>query len=98
MNWIDFLIGFTMVNGVPHFILGIYGCRMLSLFGYSRWGNIAYGLLNTVVSIGLFLYQYGVDGIWQNGIFVGGMFIVVAYILTGKLVHYLFHTKHFDSR
>ena len=98
MTLVDFIIGFMMVNAVPHFILGIYKCRFLGLFGYSPAGNIAYAILCFCISLGLFLYTYGLEGIWQNGIFVGGMFIVVTYFLTGKFLHYLFHTRYYKNK
>ena len=54
----DFIIGLTLMNAVPHFVLGTFQARMLSGFGYGDRANIAYGLLNFAISIVLYIYSY----------------------------------------
>ena len=41
MNFIDFLIGATLMNAMPHYVLGIWQGRMFSAFGF---GNRQSGL------------------------------------------------------
>lgn len=98
MNLIDFIIGLTLVNALPHFVLGIWKGRILSAFGFSSTANILYGFLNFVVSISLFLYQYGYEKLLENGIYAGGLFIVIAYLLLGKILYRYFHEKHLPDR
>ena len=98
MNWIDFIIGLTLINTIPHFVLGIWKGRVLSGLGFSNTGNILYGLLNFVVSISLFLYQYGLDGLLENGMYAGGLFVVLAYFAVGKLLYTYQHKKYFEKQ
>ena len=71
MNWIDFIIGATLMNAMPHLVLGIWKGRMFSAFGFGDKQNIAYGFLCLTISVGLFIYKYGIDKILDNGIYSG---------------------------
>jgi len=95
MDFIDFLIGLTLVNTIPHFVLGVWKGRMFSAFGFGNIQNIAYGLLNFVVSTSLFLYKYGFDGLIENGIYLGGLFVIISYFILGKFLYKTFHENHF---
>ena len=83
MNAIDFFIGFTQVNALPHFVFGVWKGRAPSLFGPGPRANLAYSALNLTVSVALFLSAYGTQGFQTQGMFVGGLFIVVSYLLVG---------------
>ena len=98
MNVMDFIIGLTLVNALPHLTLGIWKGRMLSGLGIGNTQNILYSLVNVSISLGLFLYQYGLDGLWENGIYLGGLFVAVMYYLTGKLFYTLFHKRFYDRQ
>lgn len=98
MSLIDFLIGFFLMNAMPHFVLGVWGGRMFSIFGFGDKQNIAYGILNFLISTGLFLYQYGLDGIMANGIFTGALSILIIYLLTGHFWQKLFKEKTETSK
>lgn len=91
MNIIDFIIGLTLANALPHFVLGIWKQRILSAFGFGHLQNILYGLLNFTVSISLYLYQYGLDHMLSNGIYLGAVSLVVIYFLTSKVLFKLFN-------
>src|SRR6266513_2588181 len=93
MNIIDLLIGLTLMNAMPHFVLGIWKGRMLSAFGFSDTKNILYGLLNCTISLGLFMYQYGPEQLLENGIYTGALLILVIYFLTGRFWYALFRQK-----
>ena len=84
MNLIDFFIGLTLINALPHYILGVWKQPMLSGFGMGNTKNIIWGLTNLAISIGLFLYQYGINGFKDNGIYVGGLLVVVTFVFTSK--------------
>jgi hypothetical protein len=43
MNLIDFIIGLTLMNAMPHFILGVWKGTMLSGFGVGHTRNIVWG-------------------------------------------------------
>ncbi len=90
MDLIDFLIGFTLMNAMPHFVLGVWGGRMFSAFGFGNNQNIAYGLLNFLISISLFLFRHGIEGLWENGLFAGAGLVLVIYFLTGHFWRNLF--------
>ena len=91
MNIIDFFIGLTLMNALPHFVLGIWKRRMLSGFGFGNLQNILYGLLNFVISISLYLYQYRLDHLLSNGIYVGALTLLIIYILTSRVLFNLFN-------
>lgn len=84
MSILDFFIGFTLMNAMPHFVLGIWKRRMLSGLGMSPTANILYGLLNFSISIGLFLYAYGEEGLMTHGLYAGGLCVLLLYFLTAK--------------
>lgn len=98
MNLIDFLIGLTLMNAMPHYILGTWKQRMISAFGFGDKANIAYGLLNYAVSISLFLYQYGSDQLLENGIYAGASTILLIYFLTGPLWRRLFQKEKIEEK
>ena len=90
MTLIDVVIGMTLMNAMPHFVLGVWKGRMFSAFGFGNKQNIFYGLLNFLVSIGLVLYKYGLEGITKNGIYTGAIIILVIYFLTAPFWYKLF--------
>jgi hypothetical protein len=97
MNIIDFIIGLTLINTIPHFVLGIWKGRMLSAFGFGNTANIIYGLLNFLVSISLFLYKYGFDGLIINGMYAGALFVLISYFIVGKLCYTYWHKKYYEK-
>lgn len=76
---------------MPHFVLGIWNGRMFSAFGFGKLQNIAYGLLQGAIALGLFVWEYGIDGLTENGIFAGALLILVIYFLTGQFFYKLFN-------
>ncbi|WP_298425211.1 hypothetical protein [uncultured Kordia sp.] len=94
---IDFIIGLTLVNTIPHFVLGIWKGRMFSGLGFGNKQNILYGLLNLVISLSLFIYKYKVEGLLENSIYLGALFVIFSYLLVGKLCYKYFHEKYFSE-
>lgn len=84
MTLIDFITGLTLVNGLPHFVLGTWKGNMLSAFGFGHLQNKLYGLLNLAISLTLYIYSYGFEGFLGNGIYLGGLFVVISYMFTGS--------------
>jgi hypothetical protein len=93
MNLIDFIIGATLMNAMPHLVLGIWKGRMISAFGFGNKQNIAYGFLCLVISVSLFTYQYGINKIFDNGIYSGALTILLIYFITGQFWYKLFNKK-----
>ena len=59
-------------------LLLVHGeANMLSTFGFGHPQNKAYGLLNLMISIALYAYSYGLDQIFENGIYFEGLVVVV---------------------
>jgi len=79
------------MNAMPHYVLGIWKRRMLSAFGFGNTQNIMYGLLNFTISIGLYLYQYGLNHLLSNGIYLGAVTMLVIYFLTSKVLFNVFN-------
>jgi hypothetical protein len=97
MDIVDLLIGMTLMNAMPHFVLGVWKGRMLSVFGFGDAKNILYGLLNFTISMGLFLYKYGMAKLLANGIYAGALILLVIYFLTGKYWYSIFHKKFYEN-
>ena len=97
MDIIDLIIGMTLMNAMPHFVLGIWKGRMLSAFGFGNVKNILYGLLNFVISMALFLYRHGVEQLLKNGIYSGALLILLIYFLTGQFWFSVFHKKYYEK-
>ncbi|MBX2804021.1 MAG: hypothetical protein KTR31_40470 [Myxococcales bacterium] len=90
MHLVDFLIGFFLMNAMPHFVLGVWRGRILSLFGTSPGANLAYSAVCFSVSMGLFLWAHGLAGFGEQPIYTGALTILVIYYLTGHFFHRLF--------
>jgi hypothetical protein len=93
MNIVDLLIGLTLMNAMPHFVLGVWKGRMLSAFGIGNGKNILYGLLQFAVSLTLFLAKYGLVGLFTNGIYLGAVCILSIYVLTGRFWYKFFQAQ-----
>lgn len=98
MSFIDFIIGLTLMNAMPHFVLSVYRGRMLSLFGYTPRANLIYAVFNVLVAAGLFLYKYGTAQFWENGILVGACFTLLMYFLTGRFFYRTFHEQFYADK
>ena len=97
MNIIDFLTGLTLMNAMPHLILGVWKGRMFSAFGFGDAKNILYGVLNFALSLGLFIYRYGTEQLFKNGIYAGALVLLIIYFLTARFWYSSFHQKHFEK-
>lgn len=97
MNIIDLIIGMTLMNAMPHFVLGVWKGRIVSAFGFGDTQNILYGLLNFTISVALFLNKYGMEQLLENGIYAGALILLVIYFLTGKYWYSVFHKKHYEN-
>ena len=93
MNFIDFLIGFTLMNAMPHFTAAIFEIRFLAAYGFSEKANLAYSITNLLGSLGLFHFQYGIETILDHGIYVGVIAMLVIYYAVGKYCYNLFHKR-----
>lgn len=96
-SFIDFIIGLTLINTIPHFVLGTWKGRMFSGLGFGNKQNILYGLLNLSISLSLFIYKHGVEGILENSMYLGALFVIFSYFLVGKLCYKYFHVKYFSK-
>lgn len=91
MNWVDFIIGATLMNAMPHLVLGIWKGRMFSAFGFGDKQNITYGFLCLAISIGLFAFRYGISKILYSGIYSGALTLLLIYFVTGQFWYKLFN-------
>jgi len=83
---IDFFIGLTLVNVLPHYMVGILKVRFLSLYGFGDKQNIAYAWTSIVISLILFHLNYGIGSLLSHTWYAGGMFVILAYLITGKFL------------
>ena len=82
------------MNAIPHFIFGITNVKYLGMFGFSTKGNIAYSLLQFFVCMILFHIQYGITNLLSNGIFVGGLTVLILFYMFGKMLFNIFNRKN----
>lgn len=93
MNWIDFLIGFTLMNAMPHFVLGTWGVRMLSGFGFGDKANVSWAFANLAISTGLFHYSYNLSNLGNHGIYAGALTLLLIFWIASPLWKKLFTNK-----
>jgi hypothetical protein len=93
MNLIDFIIGGLLANAMPHLIFGLTNTHFLGLFGYSAKGNIMYALLQFTLCIILLLVNYNFSQLLNNGILIGGLTVLVLYLVFGKFLVKFYQNK-----
>ena len=93
MNWTDFAIGFLLMNAMPHFVLGTWGVRMLSGFGFGNKANVAWGVSNLAASLGLLMYTYGLEGFSDHAIYTGALTLLVIFWVASPLWKKLFSVQ-----
>ena len=93
MNFIDFIIGGLLANAMPHLIFGLTNTHFLGLFGYSAKGNIMYALLQFTLCIILLLVNYNFSQLLNNGILIGGLTVLVLYLVFGKFLVKFYQKK-----
>jgi hypothetical protein len=91
MNIVDFIIGLTLMNAMPHFVLGVWKADMLSGFGVGHQRNIIWGLTNCIVSVSLFLYNYGLKGLSGNLIYAGALLVLLTFFITSRFWYNYFY-------
>ena len=87
---LDFLIGFALMNAMPHLLFGLLRIRFLSVFGFGPRGNIAYSFLNIAFALFLFHTRYGLSALMEHGIVLGVGAVWFIYLISGKFFHNLF--------
>lgn len=91
---IDFFIGFTLMNAMPHLIFAQTKTRMLSLFGFTIKANYLYSFFNLLIALILFTYKYSFKIIFLHGIFLGALIVLIIYIFLGKFFLRFFKNKY----
>lgn len=86
MTLIDFLIGALLANAMPHLIFGLTKTHFLGMFGYSSKGNIIYAILQLILCLALFLFNYGYKELLDNGYLLGGITVLILYFIFGKFL------------
>lgn len=94
LTLLNFLIGFFLMNAMPHWIMGLTKTRFLSAFGFTPQANIVYSFLNTAIALSLFVWGYGTEALLSNGVFVGAAAMLLIYYLTGKFFVDFFHNNY----
>lgn len=94
---LDFLVGIALMNAMPHLIFGITKVRFLSPFGFTPAANIGYSAVNVLIAVVLFQLNRGFAVMIENGIFLGAVFILIVYFISGKFFYRLFQSKTDDG-
>lgn len=83
---LDFIIGFLLINSLPHFVLGLTKTRFLGMFGYKPIANIWYAIVQFVLALVLFHINHGIETILENGIFLGAVCTCFLFLVFGKSI------------
>ena len=86
MTLLDFLIGALLANAMPHLIFGLTKTHFLGMFGYSSKGNIIYAIVQLILCLALFLFNYGYKELTDNGYLLGGITVLILYFIFGKFL------------
>ena len=87
MDFVDFLIGLSLIHALPHFILGVWNRRFPSPFGPGSTPNIMYSLLILSFSFILFIIKYGLAELMTQGIYLGAITTIVFYSIVGPILY-----------
>ena len=86
-----FLIGFFLMNAMPHLLFGLLRIRFFSLFGFSAAGNLAYAAFNIAMAMLLFHLEVGLSNLINNGVVLGAGAMLLIYLITGRFFYNLFN-------
>ena len=89
-TFIDFFIGFFLMNAMPHLIFGLLKIRFFSLFGFSAGGNLAYAFLNVIIALVLFHLQYGLPMLMSQGFIIGAIAMFLLHLVLDQFFYKLF--------
>jgi hypothetical protein len=56
------------------------------MFGYSSKGNIIYAIVQLILCLALFLFNYGYKELIDNGYLLGGITVLILYFIFGKFL------------
>lgn len=90
---IDFLIGFFLMNAMPHLLFGLLRIRFFSALGFSAAGNLGYFVINVVVALVLFHIEHGIANLGSSGIFLGAGAMLFIYLVTGRMFYNKFNPE-----
>lgn len=93
LTLLDFLIGFFLMNAMPHILFGLLKIRFFSAFGFSHQGNLGYGLFNVAFALVLFHIQYGIEALTSHGIVIGAGTMLLIYLFSGRFFYNLFQER-----
>lgn len=84
---IEFVAGVLLMGSLFHLSFAIWDVRVLSPIGSSKISNIIYGTFVLLVAVGLYIFQNGVNALFQDMLFLGGLFALGYTILFGLWVN-----------
>jgi hypothetical protein len=93
LSLLDFLIGFFLMNAMPHLLFGLLKIRFLSAFGFSPRGNVAYAFLNVAMALVLFHIQYDIQALMRHGIMIGAGVMLLLYLVSARFFYNLFQQR-----
>ena len=80
---LDFVTGVLLLGSLLHLTFGLWRTKMISPFGSSNTANILYGIFVLSISVSLYIYQYGIAGLLQNYVILGGLFAILYAVVFG---------------
>ena len=91
---LDFYFGISLINAMPHLVLGQLGIRFLCLFGYSPKANIAYSFVNVLAAVLIGIYKFGFDLVINSPTTYGLLFVYFGFVFMGPMLVKIWHHNH----
>jgi hypothetical protein len=86
-NWIDFVVGFLLLESVLILSLTYSGKPYLNIFGKSPKANIFSSILLTIVALEIYTFKYDISTLINNGVLLGVVVMYLSYLIFGPWFH-----------
>ena len=87
----DVLIGFFLMNAMPHLIFATMQVNFISPCGSTTGGQLTWSAINVLLALTVFHFQYGFGTLLQNGVVIGALLVLGAFAVTGRFFYNVFN-------
>lgn len=87
LHWIDFLVGFLLLESTLILSLTYSGQPYLNIFGKSPKFNIYSSILLTIATLEFYIYNYDITTLLNNGVLLGVTVMYFSYLVIGRRLH-----------
>ncbi len=88
----NLIIGFCIMNAMPHLLFGVMQIRFISPFGYTSANQLTWSAVNIAIALLLFHREYGIHTLYKNGIVMGAFVVLISFAVSGRFFYNLFNS------